>query len=553
MNMQISRRAVLAAATAAIGTLKAEPSPLIPAIVKHHDESVEYYLKAQITDPSDRWRGSLKDEYGLPSWGAAGGMATSFATAFLHPDSKFHYDKTMVQRIALACDFLQRESTPDGNINLAITNWNSTPDTAFCIRSMATGAILLKRNNQQEVFALMDPYLRTAGRALATGGVHTPNHRWVVSAALSQLYEIYADPAYLRRIDQWFAEGMDIDADGQFDERSTGQYAPIVDAALVTVAAKLNRPQLLDYVRRNLDATLYLLHADYELVTEFSHRQDLNERRNAGSYWFPLHYLGMHDANGRYLTLSRQFASTAGSLAALMEYPELNQSGPPSAPLPNDFEKTFPGLGLGRIRRGQTSVSILKDYSRFFTLRHGEAVLNGVRFSSAFFGKGQFTSDEWSKEGGSYKLVQHLEGPYFQPFTPPRAIHAGEWNKTRKDRQQSQICRLEQIATITETKKGFRVRVQSHGTKDVPVAVEINFRPGGKFEGVEPAYKAQEAWILPSGATGVFRAGKDEVRFGPGLKQHAYTAVRGAQPKLDGPSVYLTGFTPFDHSIEFEV
>jgi hypothetical protein len=28
--------------------------------------------------------------------------------------------------------------------------------------------------------------------------------------------------------------------------------------------------------------------------------------------------------------------------------------------------------------------------------------------------------------------------------------------------------------------------------------------------------------------------------------------VRGASPKLAGPSVYLCGYTPFDHTVVFE-
>jgi hypothetical protein len=28
--------------------------------------------------------------------------------------------------------------------------------------------------------------------------------------------------------------------------------------------------------------------------------------------------------------------------------------------------------------------------------------------------------------------------------------------------------------------------------------------------------------------------------------------VRGAQPKMPGASVYVTGFTPFDHTLDFE-
>jgi hypothetical protein len=31
-----------------------------------------------------------------------------------------------------------------------------------------------------------------------------------------------------------------------------------------------------------------------------------------------------------------------------------------------------------------------------------------------------------------------------------------------------------------------------------------------------------------------------------------YAQVRGALPKQQSPSIYVTGFTPFDHTLEFE-
>ena len=110
---------------------------------------------------------------------------------------------------------------------------------------------------------------------------------------------------------------------------------------------------------------------------------------------------------------------------------------------------------------------------------------------------------------------------------------------------------MTQSATVTETRKGVRVRLQAQGTKDVPLAVEINFRAGGKFEGVVPAHKVADGWVLQNGH-GVYGLDGDAIRFGPGVGAHMYTQVRGADPKLDGPSVYLTAFTPFDHTLDFE-
>jgi hypothetical protein len=552
MNSAISRRALLAAVTST-AALKAQAIPPVQDIVKRHDEAVARLLTTQDTNPSSRWRGILPDEYGLHNPATACGIISSLAAAYLQPASKYRRDAELVQRMKLAAGLLAREITPDGNLDNPITNFNSPPDTAFGVRAMCTGAVLAQRQGEPSLLAIMEPFLKKAGASLTRGGIHTPNHRWVVCAALSQLHEVFGEPGYLRRLDQWLAEGIDIDADGMYDERSTVQYNPIVDSALVVIAAKLKRPELLDYVRRNLDAMMYFLHPGYEVVTDISRRQDLNQRGDMGGYWFPLHYLALHDNNGRYMTLSNHYAPAHAPLSAFMEYPELNAAGPKPEPIPDQYEKRMQALDLVRIRRGATSASIFtKGNSRFFTLRRGEAVINAVRFASAFFGKAQFVPENAEWKDGVHRLSQSLEAPYYQPFTPARKIAAGEWTATQKLRPQSEVCRLQQSATIAETKTGFRVRVQADGTRNVPVTIEINFREGGKLEGVVPMHKIENGWALASGK-GTYRMGNDTIGFGPARHEHSFVQMRGALPKLAGPSVYLTGFTPFDHTIEFEL
>ena len=77
---------------------------------------------------------------------------------------------------------------------------------------------------------------------MAEGGVHTPNHRWVIFRARADQRAL-SDPRFVRRIDEWLAEGIDIDADGQFTERSTLTYNVVTDRALLVMAIKLIGPR----------------------------------------------------------------------------------------------------------------------------------------------------------------------------------------------------------------------------------------------------------------------------------------------------------------------
>lgn len=539
----MGRSAAIAAQTPAGGSV-------VERAVQRNDAAVRTLLGTQITDGASPWLGSVPDHVGLHTAGSAASVAETLAASFVHPQSTFHDDAAVLQRIRLAAGFLERSQSPEGNIDLLSTNFNSPPDTGFVVHGVATAAAVARLHGRAEITNILRPFLVKAGGGMAIGGIHTPNHRWVVSSALAQVNDLFPDARFVRRIDEWLAEGIDMDDDGQFTERSTLVYNIISDRALVVMAAKLKRLELLEPVRRNLHALAYLLHADGELVTEISRRQDQFTRGGVSGYWFPLTYLALKDQDGALSALARQVSPESPRLSALLEYPELAQPLPAPRSLPDNFEKSFPHVGIVRIRRGAlSSTLVMGGFSRFFTLRYGDAVIEGVRFATSFFGKGQFIPDSAERTAAGYHFRQSLEAPYYQPL--PRHITPEAWAASRSERRQTEICRLEQSADVSEVKGGFRLRVRATGTSGVPLAVEIGFREGGTLEGCRPLPESQGSFLLEKG-TGTYRAGRSEIRFGAGRATHQYTQLRGAEPKLQGLSVYITGATPFDQTIQFD-
>ena len=482
---------------------------------------------------------------------SGGGIVNYAGASYLCPQSRFYHDARAKQAVRLAAEFLVRRQTPDGNIDLETTNFNSPPDTGFVVWNVAEIACAARRLNDAEIESLLKPFLLAAAKGLVKGGVHTPNHRWVVSSALSQIHSLWPDPSYLRRIDQWLAEGIDIDEDGQYTERSTTIYNTVCDRAFTLMAAKLNRPALLDPVRTNLNAMLYLLHPGYEVVTEISRRQDLNQRGDMGRYWYPLATLAIKDQNGQFATLAKHFESGHAALGTILDQPDLLAPLPKPQPVPDNYVRTYKSLPIVRIRRGQTSASILlNNVSRFFAVRRAAAVVEAVRFASAFFGKGQFRAQRWERAGDGYLLTQELDGPYYQPLAPAEHVGPEDWGAARIKRAASEVCKLKQSVAINETDNGFRIRIQSAGTPHVPVSIEIGLREGGQLTGCEPVGPA--AHIL-AGARATYRLGRDTITFGPGAAPHRYVEVRGAEPKLTCTSVYITGLTPFEHTIQFDL
>ncbi|MBA3973298.1 MAG: hypothetical protein C0504_03650 [Candidatus Solibacter sp.] len=546
----ISRRSFAASIPAVAAAQPSQELRFDGELVRRHDGYVDNLIAKQITAPRDPARGSFADDFGIVFAGTPAGIIDASVAAILCRQSRHYGSAALMERVRLAAGWLERNQLKSGNFDLATTNFNSPPDTGFITHSLSSAALHARRGGLKEVSALIEPVLRRMAAAMTVGGVHTPNHRWVVCEALAQMYELFGEPAYLRRIGQWLAETIDIDTDGQYNERSTAIYNAVTNIALVVMADKLKRPELLEPVRRNLDAMLYLLHADGEVVTEISIRQDAFERGDMRRYWMPLYYLAVTDNNPRYANLARAYAGHA-SLSQTMTYPQLRQPLPASAPLPHDYVRELSEIRAARIRRGPRSATVLwNGVNRFLAFRKGGCVIEGVRFASAFFGKGQFVPSAMRKTAAGYQLSQELEGPYYQPLEPSRPVAVQEYGATRLLRRRSEVCRLTQSATVRETASGFDIDISIEGTDNVPVSIEVLFRQGTQLDGVAPAAAADSFLLSEGHATAT--SGPDSIRVGPGLGLHRWTQIRGAAPKLPGPSVYLCGFTPLRHTLKIE-
>ena len=538
---------------------------LLGELVRANDEQVPRLLRRQELGASHPARGGIPNEFGIFSAQDAAGFISTLVASQAAVGSKYHHSAELIEPLQLAARFLRKMQHEDGTIDLYSTNFHSTPDLGFVFEVIGAAATILRNDawpQHEPLRRELRAFMLKGGEALVTGGIHTPNHRWVVCAALAWVHSLYPTPKYVARASQWLAETIDIDPDGQYTEKSTTVYSPIVNRALITVARLLDRPELLEPVRRNLEMTLFYVHPDGEVVTEASTRQDKYQRGSMGRYYYSYRYLALRDGNGRFAAMARQIEQSArgklgGELPAFLSDLTLQKPLPAGGTLPANYEKVFAYSALARIRRDQASGTVLAGNSTILSFRKGSAALEALRVASAFFGKGQFVGDKLEGRDGTYVLRQSLEGPYFQPLSREQ-VADGEHVKmapngtlatnSRAARTQSNIQKLQSIATITERGGAFEVKLEITGTDHVPVAIELAFRHGGTLRGAEPLTGIKDAYLLKSGS-GEYTFGGQTIAFGPGRAEHTWTQLRGALPKWDGQSVYVTGFTPFQMTL----
>ncbi|MBK8514293.1 MAG: hypothetical protein KA109_07920 [Saprospiraceae bacterium] len=548
------------------GSTTQEDKSWLDQLILENDLLVPQTIKSQVQDTNHPYYGALPDVYDIPHPSSPSGLIQQLTCAYVSPSSKYFHDGTLLKSMEAGIDYILRCQHEDGTIDLLTTNFHSTPDLAFTVEPTALAYKLLSKDDHEASLTLrqkLKTFLWRGGEALSVGGIHTPNHRWVVSMALARINELFPNEKYLHRIDQWLAEGIDIDADGQYNERSTSVYSPLSDRWLITMARILNRPELFAPVRKNLDMTQYLIHINGDLVTELSKRQDQYTTAPCQAYFLPYLLMGIHHRDTQYLNMARWIntkfgvKALSGNLAYILEDTSVHAafSGEVQTDYPlKHFERYFEKSALVRWSDGKSDATLIAHNPILFSLQYPDIHLRAVRCAAAFFGKGQFIGDTLYSTQDGYELTQYMEGPYFQPLAKDSVTGDGDWDKMpREKRQQSEVQHLNYKLQVSKRQGAYHLNFSILGTDKVPVAIELNFDESNQFATqLHEVPNTELAYFLEKDDL-IIKNGSGRMIIQGGRHDHSWTNLRGALPRLKGKSVYITGFTPFEHELMIQL
>lgn len=503
-------------------------------------------------------------------------------------DSKFYRDRALIAYLRHSADVLLDGQYEDGTLDSG-GNRQSPPDTAFVLEHICSAMTVLKKDAfgaLQLVRNTLKKFITSAGKAMLTGGVHTPNHRWVICAALANIYTLYPDIKYLERIEEWLSEGVYTNEDGHYLERSAN-YSAVINKALITISKVLNKPKLLESVLKNLITFCYYTELNGDVVSIDSRRQDQLRPSTITKFYLQYRYMALRTQNPLLVYMTKQIENfsdfksviLSNSLIEFMVDAELDKQLPVSSLVLKDYEKIFPLSGLCRIKRNNTTMTIFGGTDKpveivsgkssnpnFLTYRKGNAMLKHMRISSSFFRMGYFRGDGLVKKDASYSLSEIKEAYYYQPLEKKFQKPDGDyklseshdkrfWNKMDFDsRPKSNIKKQITTINITEDNGTLDIDFKVDGPPNVEVTIEMCFGKGGKIIGGTTVN--EESKILESGFA-EYKVGNDSIKFGPGntghqrvtrLESEQYGYHNGSL-RTEGVYIYITGHTPFIHKM----
>ncbi|TDQ37188.1 hypothetical protein [Aureibacillus halotolerans] len=563
-------------------------------IVQLNDERTATSMAKQVKDPESRFDGGVFDDtVGIAQANHVSTVSDliSWISSYVNPDSAHYHSIEVAERINRAVAFLLRRQHKDGTISLGSTNYHSPPDTAFIIVGLLQVHPLMKKDETSAIRPVcegIETFLRRAVPAMRIGGCHTPNHRWVMTAALGGLHQLFPEEEGLvERAEEWLAEGLDFTEDGEFSERSNGIYNAVNDIMLYYAALYLNRPELLEPVRRNLNMMVYLTHPNGEVVTDYSGRQDFGNKATFVNYFLIYRLMAVKDGNGLFASMSDEAAkamthpgsSENQAMAGLLMYPDTQYLNVPRQPLPEQYEVMLNehhpykeqreqlkrvghhgivqhsavhsayGHPVGRYRDGKESATLMAAAPSFFSLRYGAARLLAVKWSTAMT-PGIVAMDSLKKEAGSYHMKATLEKGYNGPLPTHARGKDSTWSlMPHQLRPLTHVQTHEVQVDIEHMENGWEFNLKAGEPEDVFTQITFLFSAEGELKGNGLQQTTNPQQFLWKNGDVTYESGQDRMILSGAAQDHTVELIRTDAHPLDCLAISINLLTPFEHRI----
>ena len=534
-------------------------------LLRQHDAYIEALLQRQLTGPDDpRYGGFWTDAFHVEPR-QSGFFLGDMMAAYCTEGSRWYLSHRLADAIRADLTYMENHQRPDGCFDLTPCNYASPPDTAFMMNAVLNGWWLLEKCRapeadfmRQRVYRLID----STSRGIAAGGFHTPNHRWAIAACLLSCAKITGNEALVVRANEYLREGLDINADGEFAERSAGNYNQVNDDQMIRLYLATGDSAYLEAAAQNLQMMYCYFDPDGSVFTNNSTRQDLGKKVYGDTYYILyllVGYLLKRPDLGAMAEWIWQDCRRRGTYPPgvewLLLFPEMEGYGS-KAPFIKPFERydrLFPASDIARFRADRWSCSLLRGKANCLYFQHGAFSMYMTIYSN-LCDRRNFLSDTLVPTDSGYEMKAHAAGWYYLPF--PEKPETSDWwaMDNANTRPKTEGLPLDTLLRIVKRPDGVDLHIRTEGIDQLPLRVEFSFLPGGYVRTEHFLQKATPGGVINvmNGSIEACGPSGDCITVGPAFGAHDFTdRMGGAYPLSQNHyTVYFTGYTPVERVIK---
>lgn len=542
----------------------------IDYLIRSEEHRVDEMLFLQIKDKNDLCYGLMRGDV-IEAKPTIYMMATALAL-YLNSRSRYYKSEKLMEALQLAADGVARVQRKSGYIDYPCCNFFSAPDTSFCYKRLNDGYRLMKKyQDVADTTILQKKYLaimRMAAEAIRDGGFHTPNHRWGICAALMQAAKLFADDAefsksLMDRTVLYLQEGIDGNSEGEYAERSTGNYNAVVNNAMMAMYQCSKDVKYLGYVERNLNMMMYYIEPNDMVFTQNSTRQDQGEEIFMDKYLYQYMYLIAYDGTDGFIKLTpEEHARFDGAAHQIIKgCAETGRQAPNCLHLLMIYDKTldytfencgflktyhklFKEAGVLRVKKENYSYTVMKNRSAFlyFNVNGLEAFL---KIGESYCEIRNFVPDEMDVQEGKTVLSHTARGWYYLPWKEKQNT-SDWWQMDHKKRDLMITSDLHTQVVITELADGLEISVDTDGLERLPLRMELCVPSQTTLENDHFCMEtvAGKSMVLSDDYVTMTK-GLTSIEFGPGACEHHFKGhYSGEEVNADGYTIYCNTYTP---------